>query len=156
VINNSVALLRASSIALLVQLGIDPELVSETARPKVEDVLDWHATNPGPLRSRQETMAVFRVSLTTLQRFERAGDLETFHAGRKTMITTASIVRRMIRQIIATYPVGAPAPVREGPPRSRKRRVRRAPPSEAQLRGFREANARRHREKQEREGEAVS
>jgi hypothetical protein len=133
--------------------GIDPATVSETARPMAEGVLAWAAANPEPLHERRETENILRVSASKRKKLEKAGVLEVIfdEEGRKGLNTTRSIVRKMLGDIIHTYPVGSPSPAREGPPRPKRKRQRRAPPSEAQLRGFREANLRRHREKLVRE-----
>jgi hypothetical protein len=135
------------------ELVIDLDRQSPAAQALIKDAVAWGKTQP-PLQTRQESGAVQRVSPSKHIKLEKAGELDVVHDGRQTMVTTKSIVRRMIRNIIATYPSDGTLPVRAAVPPAKKTRQRRAPPSESQLRGLRAANQRRAEAKREREAEA--
>jgi hypothetical protein len=134
---------------------IDLDTLSPIARPMVEGVLAWAATQP-PFLTRQESAAAQRISISKQIDLEKARELDAIPDGRQTKITTKSIVRRMVHNIIATYPADGTVVARPAVPKAKRKRRRLAPPPPSQTAPLHAANARRKEEARERRGETES
>jgi hypothetical protein len=135
-------------------LHFDPTKLSERARPLVEALLRLKAAESRLHVSRTECMKIDPHGLSKQIMLENAGEYNVFIDGGQKRIFTDSIYDRMIRAVIATYPIGAaPRKAREVSTKFKKKARKR---TAAELAGLAKANARRAEEARLRRKEAVA
>jgi hypothetical protein len=123
---------------------IDLDQLNERAQPIVKALLELKAADPRLSVSRQDCMRIDPHGLTKQLELEASGEYDVFIDGGQKRILVASIYDRMIKAVVASYPVGAaPAKVREAKTKFRKKA---RPRTEAELAGLAKANEARRLE----------
>jgi hypothetical protein len=131
-----------------------PEPISERARTIIRALLEQQAADPRISVSRQDCMKIVPVGLSKQIALEESGEYHTFVDGGTRRILVSSIYARMVRQIMATYPVdGPPAKAREVATRFKKRR---RAPTPNELQGLARANEARRLEAEQRRAAQAS
>jgi hypothetical protein len=130
--------------------------VSDTARRIVADLLAKQKAESRPALSRKDAGALLGVGVTKLLQLEAAGKLDGFLDGASRRITTASLYRYLIGQVIKSHPVDGPAVKVRQPPKQFRRAKAPRPRTEAELDGLRRGNERRRLEAQARRSGASS
>jgi hypothetical protein len=132
---------------------IDPRI-----RSTVEELVQRRDSYPQPLvKLAQAQVLLGGISGATLLRRVQSGELQTVIVGGLKMIPTSQIFDLLIKDAIASYPLGEePAKVRTVPTafKKRKRRRRSVPLTDAERRGLEQGNQGRHEEALRRRAEA--
>jgi hypothetical protein len=111
-------------------------------RRLLDELLAWAPTLP-QYQTRPEARTILRRSLSGVIALEKAGEIDVIPDGRRTLVTTASIIRKLGRDIVTAYPPEGGIVTRPAVPKAKRKRRRLAPPPPSQLTGLQAANQRR-------------
>jgi hypothetical protein len=145
------ALAQAEAI---IDRGIDAVPAGKRARPVIRTHLDWLSKQESPSSSRKGAQTVIDCGPTKEFWLEDAEILDTYNDGAHKRITNRSIARYLIALALLSHPIDAPPTKIRRPTMRFQKRPR--PRTEAELRGLREGNERRHEEAQQRKEAKVA